>query len=101
MQRLFGNTSDIFMPPEGSFNTATINAMNTLDLKILNSPMYAEDNFNQGKSIFIADSKIAVKANEEVFHLPSTISFIEYLGVKWYSRFYESRSKRDINQYTK
>ena len=83
MQMLFGNTSDIFMPPEGSFNTATINAMNTLDLKILNSPMYAEDNFNQGKSIFIADSKIANKANEEVFHLPSTISFKEYLGDKW------------------
>ncbi|MBD0361060.1 MAG: DUF3380 domain-containing protein, partial [Nitrososphaeraceae archaeon] len=83
MRMLFGNTSDIFMPPEGSFNTATINAMNTLDLKILNSPMYAEDNFNQGKSIFIADSKIANKANEGVFHLPSTISFKDHLVDKW------------------
>lgn len=83
MQMLFGNTSDIFMPPEGSFNTATINAMNTLDLKILNSPVYAEDNFNRGKSIFIADSKIANKANEGVFHLPSSISLKDQLGDKW------------------
>ena len=82
MQMLFGNTSDIFIPPEGSFDNSTIKAMNRNNIEILSSSIYAEDNFNEGKSRVIADAGIANKT-DGVFHLPNTISFKYYTGNMW------------------
>ena len=82
MQMLFGNTSDIFIPPEGSFDNSTIKAMSRNNIEILSSSIYAEDNFNEGKSRVIADAGIANKT-DGVFHLPNTISFKYYIGNKW------------------
>src|SRR5215217_2092986 len=52
MQTLFGNTSDIFIPPEGEFDNDTLKAMNQSGLRILSSGIWAEENFDRKESIF-------------------------------------------------
>jgi peptidoglycan/xylan/chitin deacetylase (PgdA/CDA1 family) len=81
MRLLFGNRSDIFVPPENLFNDATLKAMNQLGFKILSSDPSVEGKFDKGKSIFVASDRINYnnkKTNQSIFHVPRTISFKGY-----------------------
>jgi peptidoglycan/xylan/chitin deacetylase (PgdA/CDA1 family) len=101
MQTLFGNTSDIFIPPEGEFNNDTLKAMNRNNIEILSNSIYAEDNINEGKSRLIADTGIANKTGG-IFHLPNTISFKDYIGDKWIKNSIEtilSNITQDLEKY--
>lgn len=80
METLFGNTSDIFIPPEYLFNNATLNSMNQLGFRILSSALDIEHDFDQKRSIFVADGKTHNESDQKVFHLPATVSFNDYIG---------------------
>jgi hypothetical protein len=85
MKRLFGNKSEIFIPPEGEFNNETIKAMSQLGFGIISSGIWAEQNYDQGKSIFNATDKVQENGSlrEQIFHVPATISFKDYNNGKW------------------
>jgi peptidoglycan/xylan/chitin deacetylase (PgdA/CDA1 family) len=78
MNILFGNTSDIFIPPDYSFNNATLNAMDHLGLRVISSNLEKEYNFDQERSVFNANIRAENKSQQKVFHLPATISFNIY-----------------------
>ncbi len=77
MERIFGRTSDIFITPYGTFNDATLQAMNRNGLKILSAIFFAEDNFDQGRSVFVAGGSNNNIANQGIYHLPAFISYKE------------------------
>jgi hypothetical protein len=85
MKLLFGNDSKIFIPPEGEFNNETIKAMSQLGFGIISSGIWAEQNYDQGKSIFNATDKVQENGSlrEQIFHVPATISFKDYNNGKW------------------
>jgi len=78
---IFGNRSDIFMPPYNKFNNATLMAMKELGMKILSSSIYAQDKFDQGRSIF---NSSAIKQNTNqshgIYFLPYTTDFKKFVG---------------------
>jgi peptidoglycan/xylan/chitin deacetylase (PgdA/CDA1 family) len=76
MERIFGRTSDIFITPYGTFNDATLQAMNRNGLKILSAIFFAEDNFDQGRSVFVAGGSNN-NANQGIYHLPAFVSYKE------------------------
>jgi peptidoglycan/xylan/chitin deacetylase (PgdA/CDA1 family) len=79
MQKLFGTTSDIFMPPLFNFNNATLKSMNDLGLKILSSSASTEYDFNQNRSLFNLNEKNDdSNMNQEIYHLPATTFFKTY-----------------------
>ena len=101
MQTLFGNISDIFIPPEGEFNNDTLKAMNRNNIEILSSSIDAEDNFNEGKSRLTANTGISNKT-EGGFHIPDTISFKYYVENKWIKNSIEnilSNITQDLEKY--
>jgi polysaccharide deacetylase len=62
MQKLFGNRSDIFIPPHDSFNNSTLKAMKQVGLKLLSSAAYEERNVDQNRSVFtVTNGKIFKK----------------------------------------
>jgi peptidoglycan/xylan/chitin deacetylase (PgdA/CDA1 family) len=99
MQRLFGNKSDVFIPPYNEFNNGTIKAMMKVNLKVLSSSLYEEENLNQGKDIFIdkgnnnyasTSSPTIPNVNDIeqarspiVYHLPETNEFERYQNHTW------------------
>jgi peptidoglycan/xylan/chitin deacetylase (PgdA/CDA1 family) len=52
MQRLYGNTSNIFITPYGKFNNGTIGAMGQLGIKILSAATFSESDFDKKNSVF-------------------------------------------------
>jgi peptidoglycan/xylan/chitin deacetylase (PgdA/CDA1 family) len=104
MQRLFGNTSNVFIPPLNEFNNDTIDAMTEVHLKVLSSSLYEEEDFNQGKNIFIDKERSNNNNNEymssssyttsfnssanrlqpnKIYHLPETNEFERYQNHTW------------------
>ena len=85
MKLLFGKESEIFIPPDGEFNNDTIKVMSQLGFRIISSGMWAEENFDQGKSIFNATDKVQEyeSLREQISHVPATISFKDYSNGKW------------------
>jgi peptidoglycan/xylan/chitin deacetylase (PgdA/CDA1 family) len=85
MKLLFGKESKIFIPPDGEFNNDTIKAMNQLGFRIISSGMWAEESFDQGKSIFNTTAKVQENDSlrQQIFHLPITVSFKDYDNGKW------------------
>lgn len=88
MQSLFGKTSDIFIPPYGVFNNATLRAMKQSGLKILSSEVDEEIKFDNNRSIFIASGKMHASKSDDatkqlIYHLPATIAFKAYINGKW------------------
>jgi peptidoglycan/xylan/chitin deacetylase (PgdA/CDA1 family) len=68
MITLFGNSSEIFIPPYNAFNDDTINAMKQADMKILNGNESAFD-------------QLELKGNNNesgISYIPSTIAFKDY-----------------------
>jgi peptidoglycan/xylan/chitin deacetylase (PgdA/CDA1 family) len=79
MQMLFGNTSDIFIPPLDQFNNSTLKAMNDLGLRILSSQASKEYEFNENRSVFISDRKTGdSKKNQTIYHLPAMVFYKVY-----------------------
>jgi peptidoglycan/xylan/chitin deacetylase (PgdA/CDA1 family) len=90
MKRLFGNISQIFVPPYGYFNNDTLEAMNEQGIKILSATLSSEINFDKGRSIFNYSgertrnlSGVSAKVNNIVeaplpFHVPGVVSYKDY-----------------------
>jgi hypothetical protein len=85
MKLLFGKESKIFIPPEGEFNNDTIGAMNQLGLRIISGGMWAEENFDQRKSIFNATNRVQENdsLHQQIYHLPATVYLKDYDNGKW------------------
>ncbi|MBD0359147.1 MAG: polysaccharide deacetylase family protein [Nitrososphaeraceae archaeon] len=71
MVTLFGNPSEVFIPPYNAFNDDTINAMKQVNMKILNGN---ESSFDQ--------LELRGNNNNEsgISYIPSTIAFKDYYG---------------------
>ena len=89
MERIFGRTSDIFITPYGTFNDATLQAMTRNGLKILSSVFFAEDNFDHGKSVFVANGSNN-NAKLGIYHLPATVAYKEEEGNRFIKNSIES-----------
>jgi peptidoglycan/xylan/chitin deacetylase (PgdA/CDA1 family) len=80
MIELFGNASEIFMPPFGAFNDDTINAMKQVDMKILAGDSSSLDRLElngNNESQTLSSSPIQSK---NISYIPATISFKDYYG---------------------
>ncbi len=86
MNSLFDIKSDIFITPEGVFNNETLKAMKELDIKIISNAIWAENEFDGGKSIFNDTNNIVTNPHNgtsnqsQVYHVPGTISFTDYMN---------------------
>jgi peptidoglycan/xylan/chitin deacetylase (PgdA/CDA1 family)/3D (Asp-Asp-Asp) domain-containing protein len=80
MTELFGNASEIFIPPLNAFNDDTINAMEQVDMKILNGNVSSfgelelEGNNNESRTL----SSLPIQS-KNFFYMPSTIEFKNYI----------------------
>jgi peptidoglycan/xylan/chitin deacetylase (PgdA/CDA1 family) len=87
MRTIFGDKSNIFIPPEDAFSSITVKAMNDLGIGILSSSIWDEDNFDQKKSVFNASKVFKTQTDDtvstQIYHLPGTIFFKDYVGGKW------------------
>jgi len=57
MQQLYGNTSNIFITPYGTFNNGTIKAMSQLGIRILSAATFSESEFDKNDSIINANNR--------------------------------------------
>jgi peptidoglycan/xylan/chitin deacetylase (PgdA/CDA1 family) len=82
MDRIFGRTSEIFIPPFNKFNNSTLKAMSDLGLRILSSSAYEEYLFDQNRSLFMPDIKNNDnndnENNQGIYHLAEIASFTDY-----------------------
>lgn len=94
LNMIFGNVSDIFVPPFGYFNNETISALGQLGIRILSASIFAEENFDDNKSIFnktkadivrteteignMTSFQKATPPDKEVYHLPGMVQFKNY-----------------------
>jgi hypothetical protein len=78
MIELFGNASEIFIPPFETFNDDTINAMKQVDMKILAGNTSSFDGLElkgNNESPALSSSPIQSK---NISYIPATISFKDY-----------------------
>jgi peptidoglycan/xylan/chitin deacetylase (PgdA/CDA1 family) len=80
MIRLFGKTSEIFIPPFDAFNDDTINAMKQADTKILagNGSSFNELKLSDNNTELQTSSSAA--QSKDILYIPATISFKDYYG---------------------
>lgn len=100
MQRLFGNTSDVLIPPFNEFNNDTISAMAEAQVNVLSSSLNQEERFDQGGNIymdketknnytssstlFTSDTNNGIKLKlNKIIHLPETNEFERYQNHTW------------------
>jgi peptidoglycan/xylan/chitin deacetylase (PgdA/CDA1 family) len=92
MIELFGNASEIFIPPFETFNDDTINAMKQVDMKILAGNTSSFDQLelkvNNNESPTLSSSPVQSK---NISYIPATISFKDY-----YEGQYEKNSLENI-----
>ena len=79
MKGLFGVRSNIFIPPYDLFNNDTVKAMNDTGIRIVSTALWAENEFDGGKSVFVPDMKTQNNTRQAIYHLPETIPFDYYL----------------------
>jgi peptidoglycan/xylan/chitin deacetylase (PgdA/CDA1 family)/3D (Asp-Asp-Asp) domain-containing protein len=78
MIELFGNGSEIFIPPLNAFDNATINAVQQANMKILDANSSSFDELQlKGDNESGAPSSIQIPS-KDFFYIPSTISFTDY-----------------------
>jgi peptidoglycan/xylan/chitin deacetylase (PgdA/CDA1 family) len=78
VHKLFGKqVSDIFIPPYGLFNNATLNAMVDSGIRILSSSSYLDSEPLQSGT-----SNTSNRTQGKIYHLPATIAFKKYEGGK-------------------
>ncbi|MDQ3851595.1 MAG: polysaccharide deacetylase family protein [Thermoproteota archaeon] len=80
MRELFGNASDIFIPPLDSFNQDTIDAMEQVGMDIINANESSIDELqlrsdNESQAL----SSVAIQS-KNISYIPSTIAFKDYYG---------------------
>ncbi len=75
---LFGNKSNIFIPPYNAFNNSTLESMKQVGLEIISAANWMEEEIDQKISVYKSDRKTNNKGQHEITHLPETISFTEY-----------------------
>lgn len=77
---LFGNASDIFVPPFDAFNAETMNAMRQVDMTILsaNTSSFNELQLGGSSSNGSVSPLSDPTQSRTVFYVPSTISFKDY-----------------------
>jgi 3D (Asp-Asp-Asp) domain-containing protein/peptidoglycan/xylan/chitin deacetylase (PgdA/CDA1 family) len=81
MSALFGNSSEIFIPPLDSFNNDTINAMEQVGMKILNGNESSIDELElKGNNDSQALSSLPTQSRNISYIIPSTIAFKDYYG---------------------
>lgn len=81
MQMIFGNRTDIFIPPYNKFNNATIAAFKELGIKIMSSSILDQYRYDLGKSVFISNEKKQnSSASQIIYFLPFTTSFKYFVG---------------------
>jgi peptidoglycan/xylan/chitin deacetylase (PgdA/CDA1 family) len=79
MKRIFGNSSDIFIPPYGYFNNLTIAAISDLGIGVLSSALFSENNYDNGSSIFNSTDNVRkTDSNKDVYHIPGITEFKGY-----------------------
>jgi peptidoglycan/xylan/chitin deacetylase (PgdA/CDA1 family) len=73
MQKLFGNRSDIFIPPYGYFNSATLNAMVDDGIMVLSSASYIDTEPLQNAGVNTLN-----RTQQSIYHVPATIALKTY-----------------------
>jgi len=79
MRELFGNASEIFIPPLNAFNNDTVNAMQQVGMKIIdaNSSSFDELELNGSNNESQTLSSPPTQS-KSFFYIPSTIAFKDY-----------------------
>ena len=90
MINLFGNASEIFIPPYDAFNNDTLNAMRQVDMKIIDGNRSSIDQLqlksNSSSNTTTNESALSQSSpleSKTIFYIPSTISFKDYYGGKY------------------
>jgi peptidoglycan/xylan/chitin deacetylase (PgdA/CDA1 family) len=90
MINLFGNASEIFVPPYDAFNNDTLNAMRQVDMKIIDGNRSSIDQLqlksNSSSNTTTNESALSQSSpleSKTIFYVPSTISFKDYYGGKY------------------
>lgn len=85
MKSIFGNTSEIFVPPYGYFDNNTLLAMDQVGIGILSAALFSELNFDRGNSIFNYSDPSDKYGNNtlDIFdsapiHVPALVAYKEY-----------------------
>lgn len=100
MLKIFGNRSDIFIPPYDKFNNATLMVMKELGIKILSSTIEDQYRYDNGSSIFISNGKKQnASQSREIYFLPSTTGFKKFVGTSQQVKIPVEKVAKDI--YTK
>jgi len=76
MVRLFGNGSDIFITPYGTFNNNTLNAMSQLGIRILSAALFSEGSFDRNGTIFNLNNYNTNTTHSSLYSNSSTIYHI-------------------------
>jgi peptidoglycan/xylan/chitin deacetylase (PgdA/CDA1 family) len=94
LSSIFGNVSDIFVPPYAYFDEATLEASANAGIKVLSAALFSEESYDNGNSIFNATErgdvldrglrtgKNAIASSSNITttldHIPGTTQFKEY-----------------------
>ena len=76
MVRLFGNGSDIFITPYGTFNNNTLNAMSQLGIRILSAALFSEGSFDRNGTIFNLNNYNTNTTHNRLYNNSSTVYHI-------------------------
>ena len=80
MQKIFGNKSDIFIPPYNRFNNDTLNAIRELGIKIMSSSLSDQYRYDLGRSMYISGKNQNGTIGQGIYYLPYTTDFKDFIG---------------------
>ena len=80
MQKIFGNKSDIFIPPFDKFNNDTLNAIRELGIKIMSSSLSDQYRYDLGRSMYISGKNQNGSTGQGIYYLPYTTDFKDFIG---------------------
>jgi peptidoglycan/xylan/chitin deacetylase (PgdA/CDA1 family) len=97
LNNIFGNESDIFIPPFGYYNNETVRAMEQLGIRILSASISYEEDFEDNESVFNKTrsnldemntnesnstklQNAVSPENQEVYFLPGMVQFKDYVN---------------------
>ena len=80
MQKIFGNKSDIFIPPFDKFNNDTLNAIRELGIKIMSSSLSDQYRYDLGRSMYISGKNQNGTIGQGIYYLPYTTDFKDFIG---------------------
>jgi peptidoglycan/xylan/chitin deacetylase (PgdA/CDA1 family) len=92
MQQLFGQRSDIFIPPFTHFNDSTLNAMHQLHMRIISPNVVSDKNifYTTGPGSFSHD-------DYQIYHFPQTAGFETFPNYNQLSKVSVNRILSDID----